>query len=82
MNNCLILLLLLCCCGNNGGYRDVSDGCGSVPDHCGCGGGRDSRNDGRCRDRDRDRDRDDSCRGGFNPFPSPGSTCGCEEKES
>ena len=82
MNNCLILLLLLCCCGNNGGYRDGDSGCGSVPDNCGCGG-RDSRNDGRCRDRDRDRDRDDSCRErGFNPFPSPGSTCGCEEKQS
>ena len=82
MNNCLVLLLLLFCCGNNSGYSNFNDGCGrSISDNC--GGGRDSRNDGRGRDRDRDRDRDDSCRErGFSPFPSPGSTCGCEEKES
>ncbi len=78
MNNCLILLLLLCCCQNNGGCREGNDGCGSmIPDNCGCGSGRDSRCDGR------GKDRDDSCRDrGFAPFPSPGSTCGCEEKNS
>ncbi|NBI90344.1 hypothetical protein D3Z45_07060 [Lachnospiraceae bacterium] len=79
MNNCLVLLLLLCCCGNNNNRGCDRDR--DIPDNCGCGG-RDARNDGRCRDRDRDRDREDSCRGGFGPFPSPGSTCGCEEKKS
>lgn len=81
MNNCLILLLLLFCCGNNSGCGNSNDGCGSnISDGCRCGG-RDSRNDGR--GRDKDRDRDDSCRErGFASFPSPGSTCGCEEKES
>ena len=76
MNNCLILLFLLCCCGNNGGCRNTN-GCGSnISDSCGCGG-RESRGDGR------GRDRDDSCRErGFGSFPSPGSTCGREEKDS
>ena len=76
MNNCLILLFLLCCCGNNCGSRNTG-GCGSnIPDNCGCGG-RESRCDAR------GMDRDDSCRErGFNPCPSPGSTCGCEEKNS
>ena len=77
MNNCLILLLLLFCCGNNG--RSGSDnGCGGNMGGGSCGCGRESRNDGRSRN---DSCREDSGRDrGFNSFPSPGGTCGCEEK--
>lgn len=84
MNNCFILLLLLFCCGSNGSRdtfcpsgrmsrsdrndNDNSCGCGrEARNDCGCG--RESRNNDSCMER------------GFGSFPSPGSTCGCEEKE-
>lgn len=71
-----------CGCGRD--RRDDSRGCRSnVSDNCGCMRGDRDRNDREC-DRDRDRDRND-CRESrdnrcFNTFPSPGGTCGCEEK--
>lgn len=83
MNNCFILLLLLCCCGNNGRSGDScmperTPGCGRNNNDCGCG--RDTRNDCGC---GRDMRNNDSCmERGFGSFPSPGSTCGCEEKDS
>ncbi len=95
MNNCFILLLLLFCCGNNCGSDDFRLGgrgsCGgrNNDDNCGCGRdarndrgcGRDTRNDCGCGS-GRDARNNDSCmERGFNTFPSPGGTCGCEEKE-
>lgn len=85
MNNCFVLLLLLACCGNNGfSGRDadcpsgrMSRGCSNnnFDNSCGregrndsCGCGREGRNNDSCMER------------GFGSFPSPGSTCGCEEK--
>ena len=83
MNNCFILLLLLCCCGNNGRFGDSCPPermpmCGRNNNDCGCG--RDTRNDCGC---GRDMRKNDSCMDrGVGSFPSPGSTCGCEEKDS
>ena len=92
MNNCFILLLLLLCCGNNGnsgdscpsgrprsGRNDNDCGCGRETrdnDRGGCG--RESRNNDSCMERGMERNMER----GFGSFPSPGSTCGCEEKDS
>ncbi len=91
MNNCFILLLLLFCCGNNGcsdmsgrmsrcGRNDNDNSCGcgrETRNDCGCG--RETRNDCGC---GRESRNNDSCmERSFGSFPSPGSTCGCEEKE-
>lgn len=59
-----------CGCG-----RDSDRGCGNGRDSRNdCGNSRDSRNDCGCGS-GRDLER------GFTTFPSPGGTCGCEEKE-
>ncbi len=77
-------------CGNNSGWGDNSGcrnnntcGCSTPDNNQGTGGrsrGPEQRYDGRqmmnesyVDDGRRDRDR------GFNSFPSPGNTCGCEE---
>lgn len=81
-------------CGSNTGCRNNS-GCGSnigsdCRNICGCSnpsqdrspgtGGRSSRPDQRCDGRQMDTFADEPRRDrGFNPYPSQGNTCGCEE---